>query len=176
MLLTLAYAQHDVSRLQATPQPGLPPKTTASCCLSACAVYWKQMDKDSWLSKFWCFSTLLSSLLSRGQVYRLSDELWKLPYLRVQFCVYWELFSVLWKSETGWKGMFHSCESFTRKTKQNHHYIPILCLKWAIAILSLRGAQVSVMSNSCMKTFMISILPTLFLSSEWLRSGHTQLK
>lgn len=59
MLLTSAYAQYNVSRLQATLQARLPLKTTASCCLSAHTVY---SDQDSGLSKLSCLSTVQTAV------------------------------------------------------------------------------------------------------------------
>lgn len=108
MCCWLYHAPSMTSPDSKTPQPGLPPKSTASCCLSARTVYWKQMDKDSWLSKFWCFRKTASRLLSGGQACNLPHKFWKQPYPGCN-CRYIQCFSVFFENtEQLWNIHFQS--------------------------------------------------------------------
>lgn len=134
----------------ATLQPGLPPKTTASCCLSALPGCGKQMDRDSWLSKFWCsgvLSRLLESVL--GQPCRCFSGSYKIQ-------------SRLEMNGTATMGV-SLCWADEVETPTPLCTLPQQCVEhWAVFLVS-RQVQFLVTSKGCwMKVFMNS-LPVLFL-------------
>lgn len=83
----------------ATLQPSLPPKTSARCCLSAHPGCGRQMDRDSWLSTFWCSVSAEQAAVQRARLWEPLCALQTLTPCGSPACA--RCFSGPWKVQTG---------------------------------------------------------------------------